>query len=133
MAVETDAFRSVLSRYGERVPRGGARSPDRRYTFDFPQLARDAVVAVEHLQTIPEIDAGSIGLSGYSQGGWVAPLAASLSDVRFVLVHYGSIDPPTEEARVETRNTLRTRGVDGAALSEVDELTTAAVQVVGSS
>ncbi|UCE02880.1 MAG: alpha/beta hydrolase [Candidatus Latescibacterota bacterium] len=110
--------------------RGTGRSQG-EYTFDFQQLARDVVAAVRFLRARPEIDAEQIGLSGYSQGAWVAPLAASLDEsVRFVLVSYGMIESPAEEARLETRNLMRERGVDEESLTEVDELTRAAVHVV---
>ncbi len=112
--------------------RGTGRSGG-AYTFDYQQLARDAVAAVRLLRARPEIDPGRIGLAGYSQGGWVAPLAASLSDdVKFVLVSYGMIESAVEEARLETRNLLRKRGVAEELLPEVDELTLAAVHVVAS-
>ena len=102
-------------------------------TFDFQQLAADVVAAVEFLGRQPEIDARRIGLSGYSQGAWVAPLAATMSPrVGFVLVHSGLIASPAEEARVETRELLRRRGVAEASLAEVDELTLAAVAIVAS-
>jgi dienelactone hydrolase len=110
--------------------RGTGRSQG-EYTFDFQQLARDVVAAVGSLLARPEIDAKQIGLSGYSQGAWVAPLAASLDEnVRFVLVSYGMIESPAEEARLETRNLMRKRGVDDEFLTDVDELTRAAVHVV---
>ncbi len=110
--------------------RGTGRS-DGTYTFDFHQLARDAVAAVRFLRARSNIDGKRIGLAGYSQGGWVAPLAASLStDVRFVLVGYGMIESSVEEARLETRDLLRKRGVAEESLTEVDELTLAAVHVV---
>ena len=112
--------------------RGTGRSTG-RYSFDFHLLARDVVAAVEYLQSRPEIDSARIGLSGYSQGTWVAPLAASQTDgVRYVVAHYGLIGSPAEEARVETRNTLRKRGVDETSLEQLDELTEASVRIVAS-
>jgi dienelactone hydrolase len=103
------------------------------FTFDFRQLAADVAAAVEHVAAQPEIDPDRIGLSGYSQGAWVAPLAASMSgQVRFVLAHSGLIASPAEEARVETRNLLRSRGVDEGSLEQADELTRAAVEIVAS-
>ena len=111
----------------------GTGASEGAVTFDFRQLAADVVAAVDHLATLPEIDPGRVGLSGYSQGAWVAPLAASMTDrVRFVLAHSGLIASPAEEARVETRDLLRRRGVDEASLEELDELTRAAVAVVAS-
>lgn len=100
-------------------------------TFDFHRLAEDVVAAIDYLRGRPEIDSRRIGLSGYSQGAWVAPLAASISsEVSFVLVHSGLIASPAEEARVETRELLRRRGVDERSLDELDQLTLAAVAVV---
>lgn len=110
--------------------RGTGRS-EGSYTFDFDQLARDAVAAIRLLRARDDVDPQRIGIAGYSQGGWVAPLAASLSDdVGFVLVSYGMIESSVEEARLETRNLLRKRGVAEESLEQVDELTLAAVHVV---
>ena len=104
------------------------------YTFDFHQLARDAAAAVAYLSSHPALSGLPLGLTGYSQGGWTAPLAASLSTrVDFVVVSYGLVASPAEEARVETRNLLRSRGVEDEDLDDVSELTSAAVEVVASS
>ncbi len=112
--------------------RGTGRS-EGETTFDFHQLARDVVAAVDYLRSRPEIDGGRIGLSGYSQGGWVAPLAASLSpEVRYVIVSNGLVASPAEEARVETREVLRRRGVEEPGLEQLDELTRTAVAIVAS-
>jgi dienelactone hydrolase len=42
--------------------------------------AQDAIAGVEYLAARPEIDAKRIGLIGFSQAGWIIPLAASQSD-----------------------------------------------------
>jgi len=102
-------------------------------TFDFHRLAADVSGALEFLRTVDEIDAGRIGLCGYSQGGWVAPLAAGLNPaVRFVVVSYGMVDSPAEEARLEMRARMRERGVDDAGIEEADGLIRAAVDIVAS-
>ena len=54
-------------------------------TGDFAQatsedFARDALAATAYLKTRPEIDAEKIGLLGHSEGGLVAPMAATQSD-----------------------------------------------------
>lgn len=101
------------------------------FTFDFHQLARDAVAAVERLVDEPEIDAQRIGLSGYSQGAWVAPLASSMSDsIAFVVVNYGMIESPAEEARLEMRQLLIEAEVSDADLADADQLIDAAVNLV---
>ena len=52
----------------------------------FDLLASDALAAVHALADHPAIDHSKIGLLGVSQGGWIAPLAASRSDkVAFVI------------------------------------------------
>lgn len=103
------------------------------YTFDYYKLASDVLAGVEYLRSRKEINPNQIGLSGYSQGGWVAPLAAFKSDkVKFVIVNYGMIESGIEEARLETRNVLREKGVEEKYLTEVDQLTVATVNVVAS-
>jgi uncharacterized protein len=53
-------------------------------------LARDAEAAVRFLAAQPGIDRARVGLAGHSQGGWVAPLAASREPaVRFVVAFSG--------------------------------------------
>jgi dipeptidyl aminopeptidase/acylaminoacyl peptidase len=52
----------------------------------FDLLAADALAGVEALARRPEVDRSRIGLVGISQGGWIAPLAASRSrSVAFVV------------------------------------------------
>ena len=56
----------------------------------FDLLASDALAAVGALRSRRDIDPGRIGLMGVSQGGWIAPLAASRSRVvRFVVTISG--------------------------------------------
>jgi hypothetical protein len=101
------------------------------FTFDFQRLARDAAAAVDVLAARDDVDASRIGLSGYSQGGWVAPLASSMTDhAHFVLVSYGMIESPFQEARLETLDHLQRRGVEGRDLQAADTLVTAAVRAV---
>lgn len=110
--------------------RGSGRS-DGEFTFDFHQLARDAVAAFERLLEEPEIDTRRIGLSGYSQGAWVAPLASSMSDsIAFVVVNYGMIESPAEEARLEMRQLLIDADVTDADLADAEQLIAAAVDLV---
>ncbi len=110
--------------------RGSGRSGG-RFTFDFEQLARDVVAAVGYLQSLHEIDVMRIGLAGYSQGAWVAPLAASKTDqIRFVVVSYGMIESPAEEARLEMRQLLVDAGVADDDLRAGEALIDAAVNIV---
>ncbi|MBW8873532.1 MAG: alpha/beta hydrolase [Acidobacteria bacterium] len=64
---------------------------DKRSGFEnatFGDLADDAAAAVRYLKTRKDMDARHLGLAGYSQGGWLAPLAASrLDGVAFLVLH----------------------------------------------
>ena len=64
---------------------------DKRPGFEnatFGDLADDAAAAVRYLKTRRDVDARHLGLAGYSQGGWLAPLAASRVDgVAFLVLH----------------------------------------------
>lgn len=111
----------------------GTGSSDGDFGMDFTQLAGDVVAAVDWLKRQPEIDGERIGLAGYSQGGWISPLAASKTDaVKFVLVGYGMIDSPAEEDRKETLYALRKMGFSDADLAKADELTRASHEVIRS-
>ncbi len=57
-----------------------------RATTSFDDLARDAIAGVDLLRGRPDVDPARVGVWGHSQGGWVAPLAATMSDhVSFVV------------------------------------------------
>ena len=97
--------------------RGTGRSQG-KYGMDFPVLAGDVLAAVEWLRKQPGIDPERIGLTGYSQGGWIAPLAASRSNgaVKFVLVGYGMAEPPSEEDRNTSLSPVWRRSLSGCRL-----------------
>ena len=111
----------------------GSGQSEGNFTFNFEQLADDAGAVARFLADRVEIDPDRVGLVGYSQGGWVAPLAASRHDVvSFVIVNYGMIESPAEEAHLEMRQLLVDAGVTGDELASGDELIRAAVDVVAS-
>ncbi|HYQ84879.1 MAG TPA: alpha/beta fold hydrolase, partial [Rubrobacter sp.] len=104
-----------------------------KFTMQFPVLAGDVVAAVERLRIHPKIDGERIGLAGYSQGGWVAPLAASKSPhVKFVLVGYGMLEPPSQEDRLEIHHALREKGFGDEEIRKADEVIDAAYGVMKS-
>ncbi len=67
------------------------------YTQNFELLAEDAAAAMNHARSISTVRIKRAGFWGASQGGWVAPLAATLTPVDFVVVSYGLIASPIEE------------------------------------
>jgi pimeloyl-ACP methyl ester carboxylesterase len=53
-------------------------------------LARDAAAAARFLAAQPEVDRTRVGLSGHSQAGWIAPLAAAREPaIRFLVLFSG--------------------------------------------
>ena len=58
----------------------------------FPELASDVVAAARYVRTRPEIDARRVGLAGWSQAGWILPLAArELGDGAFLVLFSGPV------------------------------------------
>ena len=102
------------------------------YTQDFPLLARDAAAAVREARRLAGARAGRVGLHGGSQGGWVAPLAAGLTPVDFVIIGFGLTDSPLEENRAETIQDVAEAGFDTEAQRRAGELAEAAGAVMAS-
>jgi pimeloyl-ACP methyl ester carboxylesterase len=69
------------------------------YTQSYLLLADDAIAAVNEAKRLAGARAGRIGYQGGSQGGWVAPLAAKIAPVDFVIVGYGLAVSPLDEDR----------------------------------
>ncbi|MCJ9428917.1 alpha/beta hydrolase family protein [Kordiimonas marina] len=69
------------------------------YTQDYTLLARDAVAAVAEVRTLAGSRVGRVGFQAGSQGGWVAPLAATLTPVDFIVVSFGLAVSPLAEDR----------------------------------
>lgn len=57
--------------------RGAGKSTGNWRAASFEDLADDAVAAAKFLQSRTDVDPKQIGFWGLSQGGWIAPLAAS--------------------------------------------------------
>lgn len=86
-------------------------------TASMEDLAGDAVAAVRFLKTRNGIDPHCIGVIGASQGGWIAPLAASRSRaVAFVISVSGPSMSPAEVELARLKHELRERGFSGEAV-----------------
>lgn len=69
------------------------------YTQDYLLLADDAIAAAGEARRLAGSRAGRIGYQAGSQGGWVAPLAARIAPVDFVIVGFGLAVSPLDEDR----------------------------------
>lgn len=98
--------------------RGWGESGGEEVWSDVFKLADDAEEVIRFLKSHPAVKPRSIGLIGFSNGGWVAPLAASrFTDVAFVISFSGSGVSP---ARQETiRRCTLARNVLGASMEQI--------------
>jgi hypothetical protein len=95
------------------------------YTQDYSVLANDAVAAVSEARALAGARAGRVGFRGGSQGGWVAPLAATRTKVDFVMVGYGLAISPLEEDREAVAFQLQLKGYDQATIDKAWEISDA--------
>ena len=106
--------------------RGTGESKGSWISSSLDDLANDAVAAVNHLKSMKEIDPSRIGFWAVSQGGWVAPLAASKAPgTAFLVVISGGGATPHESEMYAYRQHFKRMG-----LSKAD--TTKAVEILDS-
>ena len=87
-----DLLRDHLANAGVAVlaydKRGAGRSTGDWATATVDDLAADAAAAVATLQAHPQVTPGTVGVLGYSEGGWVAlRLCARLTTLRHLIIN----------------------------------------------
>ena len=91
--------------------RGVGKSTGNWGAASFEDLADDAVAAARFLQARNEIAANQIGFWGLSQGGWIAPLAASrFPDAAFAIALSGGGLSPAEQELLDSEYELTKAG-----------------------
>jgi dienelactone hydrolase len=101
----------------------GTGKSEGQYFQMFGPLSDDVVAAVRWLKTRSNVDTSHIGAAGFSQGGWIAPLAASKEpSIRFVLVGYGLATPVAAQDSLEAPLQLAAKGFDTTAIRQFQEL-----------
>ncbi|MGQ2930222.1 MAG: alpha/beta hydrolase family protein [Sphingopyxis sp.] len=95
------------------------------YTQNFELLAADAAKALEAARGLAAGRYGRAGFFGGSQGGWVAPLAATRSKADFVAVGFGLVASPIEEDREQMVSEVRAAGLGKDAEALVTRLSQA--------
>lgn len=112
----------VYDKRGTGLSAGAPRS-------DFQARARDTAAAVQAARRLaPGI--GRVGVIGGSQGGWVAPLAATLVPLDFVVAAFALADGPIAQDRAVVAEQLREAGFGAQAEAPAAELTAITRQVV---
>ncbi len=110
----------------------GTGASEGEYTQDFDVLAADARAALAEARRLAGDRVSRAGFMGASQGGWVAPLAASEAEVNFVVVLYGLAVNPLQEDRYEVMQSLARAGWGEAQQAKGAELSDAAGMVIAS-
>lgn len=88
-------------------------------TQTFHDRANEALAAIRFLQQHDGVDARWVGAWGHSQGGFVAPMAATLSkEVAFLIVVAGWQGPAWQQDAVRVEHELRSRGFTQAEIEE---------------
>lgn len=91
--------------------RGVGKSTGNWREASFEDLADDAVAAAKFLQTRSEVNPKQIGFWGLSQGGWIAPLAASrFPDAAFAIALSGGGLSPAEQELLDSEYELSKAG-----------------------
>ncbi|MGH9547457.1 MAG: alpha/beta hydrolase family protein [Terriglobales bacterium] len=107
----------------------GTGGSEGKYTQDFSLLANDAVAAAREARRLAGVRGGRIGYFGGSQGGWVAPLAATRSSVDFVIVGYGLAVSVIDEDQEEVALEMRLKGHGPKEIAKAQEVAAAAEAV----
>jgi pimeloyl-ACP methyl ester carboxylesterase len=91
--------------------------------FFFTTLAEDAAAAAKFLAQRPEILPDKIGLIGQSQGGWVAPMAATyFPSTAFLIIVSGSVSTVAEDNVFERSARLKKEGFDENEIEAVRQM-----------
>lgn len=100
--------------------RGGGGSTGDWHTSSYTDLAEDLLAGVRLLKARRDINPRQIGVRGFSQGGWIASLAAAKSkDVAFIIYISASGAGTIEEQ--DTASLLTKMRADGFSEAEVEE------------
>jgi hypothetical protein len=103
--------------------RGSGQSQGNWRTASFEDLARDGLAGITALSDIEGIRSDRLGFIGLSQGGHLAPLAASLCDVQFVIDFVGGALPMKAMLFHELEQTYKQHGINDADIEYLQQMT----------
>ena len=104
----TSAYATALAARGVAVlypdKRGSGASGGEWQAATFQDLAADALAGHQVLRAHPLVDSSRVGLIGFSQGGYVIPVAAAQApEIAFVVSVSGSVAPMLQQVADEVR------------------------------
>jgi pimeloyl-ACP methyl ester carboxylesterase len=103
-----------------------------RYSQNYLLLATDAILATREARRLAGVRAVRVGYQGGSQGGWVAPLAARIEPVDFVIVSFGLAVSPLEEDREAINFDMERAGFGSEVKAKAMEVADAAAAIIES-
>lgn len=127
------AYAYALAAQGIRVfayDKRGTGASGGEYTQNFELLADDAAAALGEARRMADGRFSRTGYFGGSQGGWVAPLAATRSPADFVAVGFGLVASPIAEDRAQMVSELRAAGYGEDAIAKVERLSRATARLL---
>lgn len=101
-----------------------------QYNMHIGMLADDQAAAVGAVRAQPGIEGIPVGVMGESQGGWVAPVAATQVPVDFVVVSYGLAVSMAGEDRDEVAQALQAKGYGADVLAKGEQIHRATTRVM---
>jgi len=110
----------------------GTGASEGRYTQNYLMLATDAVLATREARRLAGARAGRVGYQGGSQGGWVAPLAARIEPVDFVIVSFGLAVSPLDQDREAIAWDMERAGFGPEIVAKAMEISDATAKIVES-
>ncbi len=103
--------------------RGSGKSSGSFENASLPDLATDILAALHNLKRRPDINPAQIGLWGMSQGGWIAPLAASKSaEITFLIAVSAVGTTPAEQMNYSAQWALQNAGYPQPTVEKMLEL-----------
>lgn len=93
------------------------------YSQNFPELSADLVAASKQAKRLAGDNYGRFGLFGLSQGGWIAPMAATRAEADFIGIGYGLLVDILEEDASQVQLELTEAGYDQEILDAGKEIT----------
>lgn len=128
------AWQYELARRGVAVfvyDKRGTGASGGSLSADFHVRARDTAAAVAEARRLAP-GVRRIGVIGASQGGWVAPLTATLAPLDFVIPAFAMAEGPIAQDRRIVENQLRAAGFGEDVLAEARSLTALTERIVRS-
>lgn len=103
-----------------------------KYTQEYLTLADDAIAAMREAKRLAGPRAGRVGYHGGSQGGWVAPLAARIEPVDFVVAAFGLAISPLQEDRSAIALDMTRHGYGADVMGKAMQIADAAAAILTS-